>query len=414
MLIRSGNIYKMIYLNNISNKSLRLVCNMKEELLSPIASNKDIYKTLGNWAQKSSNSWQLGFFEEFAIYNGGFWNYQSLNVKGSSVNIILNNEFQTVKIALKLKSKDICEIKINKDKKSTYFKCGKNMPAYSTPDSTSFTDTKFQTIDTVTIIGYLRNIPIEKPFSVSFNDPIKDDQVEFFADLDSLGRFVLKFPLINTTQVYLDWGRMTKMDVVEPGESYLLFYNFSDKQQLIMGDNERFHNELTAYEIYYANRGQSREEYLKRENLGAMDFLNMKKEELHDSYVHLNKYLEEHPFISEKFKYYQKNNYRFGVANRLMQRRFKLNRNAQEHFPDGFMGYINDTLYQNIPVMPYTLVREYLTFMRDYIGYAEDIKGSKSFSISWIDALLYMEKEGRIKFTDKENKIIKDFNNRRP
>lgn len=406
MLIRSGDLYKLIYIDNLSNQSLRLVCNMKAELLSPVAANKDIYKVLGNWAQKSSNAWQLGFFESFAVYNGDFWDYGSVDINGSTGNVVLKKGPKRTKIELLLTSDELCEIAIDGKPMSTYFKCGKNLPAYTTTDTISFKDTRFQKVDTVTIRGYLRNNPGNKPFSVSYIDPIKNQQVEFFSDVDSLGRFTIKFPLINTSHLFLDWGRMTKMDVAEPGETYFLLFDFSTDQYLITGDNARFHNELAGYDRFDPNEGISRDEYMKRRSMPSMEYLSLQKENLRKSNEHLNDYIGNHPLLSERFKYFQKNYYRFEVASNLMQRRFNLDRNKSERFPGGFMDYIDDTLYQNQPARPYTLVREYLSFMTDYIGYKGSIKGLKFVSVSSSEALLLLQNDGRLKLTDEEKKLV--------
>lgn len=407
MLIKSGNQFKYIFLNNITDKSLRLVCNLQQELFIPLAKNREIYKILGNWIEQNSNTWSLGFFEELAIYNGDFWTYKSFETENSNFKIVLENEWNKVDLEINIIDKKRCEIKIDGSKKISYFKCDKYLPAYSIPDSSTFLDTNFKKLDTAIIRGYLRNIPLEKPFSASFNDPIKVDQVEFYADVDDLGRFTLKVPLLNTTQVYLDWGRMTKIDVLEPGEEYLLFYDFSNGQHLNMGDNARLHNELATYEIFYANRGMSREDYQKIQDMEQMDYLRMKKDELAKSDDHLNNYIAENPLVSEKFKYYQKNNYRFRMASDLLQRRFKLDRNAKQEFPEGFMEYVNDTLYKNNPVQPFTLVREYLSFMRDYTGYKQEQSSEVSISISSFEAFGYMEKEGKIEFSKEERNSIK-------
>lgn len=406
ILVKNDEIHKFIYVLNFSDKRLSVASNLKNVSYVPLADNPDIYKILGNWAEEKSNNWRLGFFEELAICDGELYTYQSLKCKDTECNIVLENKERTIRLSLNLVSKDLCKVKMDGQKEATYFKCEKHLPAYTIADHTKFLDTEFKKMDTVTIRGYLRNNPLEKPFSAGFDDPIKQDQVEFYADVDQNGFFTLKFPLINTTQVFLDWGRMTKMDVVEPGESYFLFFDFSNQQHLILGDNERLHNELAAYEPYYPTRGMTREQYMEIRNLETMPFLKLKKQELDDCRSHLNNYIKENPSVSEKFKYYNEENYRFRIASDLMQRRFSLNRNTREQFPEGFMEYVSDTLYQNRPVNPYTLVREYLSFMRDYIGYNHDINSKATQSVSSIDGLRYMEKKGRLKLSEQDIQVI--------
>lgn len=407
MLVRSGNRYKLIYLNNLSDESLRLACNMKPSQLSPIATNKNVYKILGNWIEKNNNRWELGFFEKFVIYKGDFWNYKSFVFKGETANILLTKGTKQLKLTLVLKSEVLCEVAIAGQQPKTYLKCGKNMPAYTTADATSFKDTRFQKTDTVTIKGYIRNNPFNKPFSIRIMDPISHANVElvFYADLDAFGRFTIKFPLVNTTQIFVDWGRMNKSDVAEPGETCFLFFDFSSGQHLIMGDNERLHNELAGYETYNPYRNFSVEDFKKRDGLAPLEFLTAQKDHLRKSNSDLNEHIVNNPNLSERFKYYQRNYYRFQTAFELMQRRFRLNRNEGERLPTGFMEYINDSLYQNTPVVPFTLVSDYLSFMRDYTGYARDANGT-DISVSIIDGIRKLPKERSLKLTDEDIRII--------
>lgn len=409
LLIRNGNRYKLIYLNNLSKESLRLVCNMKDVLLSPIATNKNVYKILGNWVEKNNNRWELGFFEKFAIYKGDFWNYKTIVFKGETANIVLTKGTKQAKLTLVLKSDVLCEVAFAGQQSKTYLKCGKNMPAYTTVDNASFKDTRFQKTDTVTINGYLRNNQFNKPFSIAIKDPITNNQTQFFADLDAFGRFTIKFPLINTTQLFVDWGRMTKMDVAEPGETYFIFFDFPSGQHLIFGDNERLHNELAGYDPYIPFRNLSKEDYMKRNKLAPLAFLTIQKEVLRKSNIDLNEHITNNPNLSERFKYYLKNYYRYTTASALMQRRFILNSKEGERFPAEFMEYINNSLYQNTPALPFTLVREYLSFMRDYIGYADEAKSAANFSISLMDGIRNVQKEGRLKLSDEENQVFTKY-----
>lgn len=47
----------------------------------------------------------------------------------------------------------------------------------------------------------------------------------------------ITMPLLNTTEVFLDWGRTTVAAVLEPGETYFFIYDFHTGQQMFMGKN---------------------------------------------------------------------------------------------------------------------------------------------------------------------------------
>jgi len=408
LFICHKDLYQMLYIHKLEPKTMIMAGDLGRSVLYPVAANKAIYKILGNWAETESNNWKLGFFEEFAIYNSDFWEYESMHFKGNKGKIVLKKGDETVGFKLKFSSDSLCNIAINTNRAKSFFKCGKTLPAYSTPDTTAFMDTKFEFSDTVTIKGYLRHNTHDKPYSLSFHNPITGDHDEYFADIDSLGRFTIRFPLINTTQIYLDWGRMTKVDVAEPGETYFIGFDFGSGQHLIMGDNERLHNELTDYAPYWGNF--NKEDYQKQEAMTPMEYLEYQKEFLNTRYDHLNKYIADHPLVSDRFKYCHRNNYRFEAAFDLMQRRFNLNRREGERFPAGFMEYVNDSLYNNNPVIPCTLVRGYLWFMRDYVGYIAEARGSSSVSIVTLDAIIIMKNEGLLKLTDEEEQLFVKHN----
>lgn len=409
LLVRNGNLYNLIYLSNLSNETLKLACNMKTFMLTPIAANKGVYKILGNWIEKINNHWEIGFFEKFAIYKGDFWNYKTLTFNGESANIVLTKGAKQAKIALNLRSEDLSDISFNGLQSKTYLKCGKIMPQYTTPDNTAFKDSHFQKTDSVTIKGYLRNNPLNQPFSVVYWDPIKNGQAEFFADIDALGCFTIKFPLINTTQLYVDWSRMNKMDVVEPGETYFLYYDFSSGQALTSGNNERLHNEMLVFDQYLPLRSKTQEEYDRRERLSPLEFLTVKKEDSRKINLFFDDYMAKNPNLSERFKYFQRTCYRFMIASELMQRRFNLNRNAYERFPAVFMDYVNDSLYQNTPPRPFTLSRDFFFFIHDYTDYIGQLKNLGIRGESLTDEIRNQQKAGRLNLTDEDVQVFAKY-----
>lgn len=111
-------------------------------------------------------------------------------------------------------------------------------------------DNGYKAGDSVTIIGWLNDMPEEawkrngREFEVSIKNIFNDENTDAYAPMDSLGRFTLKMPLLNTSQAFLDWGRTTKSTVLEPGKTYFLLNDFMMGQVLWMGDDVRVQNEL--------------------------------------------------------------------------------------------------------------------------------------------------------------------------
>ena len=45
-----------------------------------------------NWRNTQTGEWEIGFYEDFAIYDCRFWNYKERQQKGDKYTIVLENE----------------------------------------------------------------------------------------------------------------------------------------------------------------------------------------------------------------------------------------------------------------------------------------------------------------------------------
>lgn len=337
---------------------------------------------LGNWYLPSDNSWDYGFFEDFTIYKGERWNYGSVFANQQNYQIeLLSDNGQ--KLILSVKKDNDSTLLINSgisQKEHSYKKVDKFLPPYSGEDQQKFYDSKYSRIDTAHIRGYLRNNTSSAPYKISTYDRITGEY-NYFGDVDSLGFFDIKVPLLNTHQVYLDWGRSTIVDVLEPNESYFIFHDLKTKETIIYGDNARLHNELVAYIDYTKNnniRPKSEEEWhtekTLQESLGHDSYLDLMLTHL-DTLRHIdNHFIHERAPLLEKTKYYIAKNTDFSIGSDLLQRRFRLDNSKQERFSSYYMHHVDSIFYMN-EIIPASLVREYFTFLTDYVGYQSDKKG---------------------------------------
>ena len=44
------------------------------------------------WRNENTGDWEIGFFENFAVYDCKFWNYENIDGKGDKFEIKLRNE----------------------------------------------------------------------------------------------------------------------------------------------------------------------------------------------------------------------------------------------------------------------------------------------------------------------------------
>jgi thiol-disulfide isomerase/thioredoxin len=365
---------------------------------------------IGNWIATPSNNWEYGFSEEFAIYNCAFWDYSVIQEKGKTTKITLQKEGKTLSLEIDQKNDTLITIKNGKSKKQEYALMRKRYPDYKTSDSAPFPTPAFRR-DSATIIGYYRDfdkisefldgLPDDAkdmlmkiylaPFEVAVNDFIKSEQIDYQTPIDSLGRFSITFPIINTQLVYVDWKRLTKTMVFSPNDTLFLFADFFDllphpedkgwdglrlrnKQILCMGNNARVNNELLQYDA--PRIFVDREEEIKK-GISDMEYLRICEDVYNQRVAHLEKHIAACPSVSEKFRFLRTTEEKYNLAFDLMQHRFDLrDKNGYLPFQEGYMDYVNKNFSFDNPAI-YTLVREYHTFINDYIGY---YSGSKKVS----------------------------------
>ncbi len=358
------------------------------------------------WRNPKTGDWVIGFTEKHVIYDNAVWDIvEQTECKGGHTLTISNgNEARSIKVGSTKKE----ERTITIDKKVSV-KCSpittSTLPDYPTRDDRQgFKDNGYRTGDSVTIVGWLKDMPAEaltaergKELVVDVQDIIADKQVSFSAPMDSLGRFTLKIPLLNTSQAFVDWdwGRSKVSTVLEPNETYFFLHDFSTGQKLFMGNDVRLQNELVAYPHGWFNERMEHDGATYEE---AMEFMR-KVDSIHNALdAELQERITAHPQLSQRYIDYVKGFYIAGHGESLMQARFSI---AMPKVPKEFMDYATQHVWEK--VHPYTLYRDYNTFLRDYIGQIDEKK------MTVVDFLKIMADKGSITLTEKEQYAVENF-----
>lgn len=352
---------------------------------------------IGNWINKENNQWQFGFFEEFVICNNDFWKYKEVKKKtNGTIDIVLTREGKTLALHLEPGLKNQLSIKQDGKPKSEYVLMGDSYPDYNTPDHKSFAKPGF-TVDSVTIIGYYRNLDkgikgfvqrfFRSPFEVSIADFITGEEVKYYGDIDDLGRFKVTFPVMNAQELYVDWRRTRIRAVVEPRDTLFLFADIADylpneqdkknyetyvdrpKEVLFMGKNARLNNELRQY-----NNPSIAIDKGSMTGLDDLQYLHKCEEVYQNRLARLNQHIDRHPGISDKFVKYKQTEEKYDFASNLMQHRFDLSGRENPKFQEGYLKYIKENFPLNDEV-DYTMTRYFGRFISDYLGY---IRGNNS------------------------------------
>ena len=354
------------------------------------------------WRDEATGDWLIGFAPKHVIYN-------------NKVCDIVNQSKKKDVYTLTLAGGPIIKVdKLKKGKRNITIGNGKPiacspimaaaLPDYPTKDlRKGFVDNGYRANDSVTIIGWLKDMPEQawkkgREFEVNIGNVIMDDQQEFYATMDSLGRFTLRIPIVNSSQAYLDLGRTSAETVLEPGKTYFFLNDFKTGQQLMMGDDVRMQNELLAYpDKWNYSRIEEKSE--------AMQFKAQMDSICNAMRAEVEEHIALRPNLSQRYIDYVKGCYIVGQGESMMQARFQL----RNELPKEYMDFVTTELWQKVP-QPYTLQRPFTTFMRDYLDYMSQKDytipaGSYTMYVSdalFSSVLRKNRAEGKVAITDEE------------
>ena len=332
----------------------------------------------------AQGDWKIAFCEDYVLYDCKFWNYEQCNVnpKTGEADIVMRNGNDVLKVKVGKDKKGTRTIQVGSQKAVYTMITGRFMPDYPTKDTRAdFVDTGYKT-DTVTVAGWLKDMPEHfkqlKTFDFAYHNLYTDEQEDFYADLDSLGRFTVKIPVLNSSEFFCDWRRCFMRTMLEPGKTYFFLYDFKEGRRYFMGDDARLQNELFKYPLDW-------------QSISLDDCLNGTDKatpEQFDQYVasvdslikaqfaNIDALCEQHPTLSTRFNIFRKGNTLSQQARDFGQARF---RGEGFQLSDNARRYAYDTFWTKFE-KPYTLHRGFSGFLRDYLGDAINIS---TISFNW-------------------------------
>ena len=357
------------------------------------------------WRNESTGDWMIGITPNHVIYKNKVWDIVSQTEKKDAYTLTINDG-TIIKVGKMKKGQRI--ITIGKEKPAT---CSPivtaALPDYPTKDMRKgFVDNGYRTNDSVTIIGWMKDMPQQawergKEFSVGIENIFRDKEESSYAKMDSLGRFTLKMPILNSSQVFLDWGRTSKSTVLEPGKTYFLLYDFMAGQMLWMGDDVRLQNELLAHpHDWNEDRIADKEEG----KVTAMQFKVRTDASRAASMTKLQNCLTQHPNLSQRYIDYLTGYYLTDQGESMMQARFSI---PGYDLPKEYLDYVGNELWKKA-CKPYTLYRDFSTFIRDYLNHLRDTQQG-DWGILFRNTALRLEQQGVVTLTDKEREALNHY-----
>ncbi|MDO4738558.1 MAG: TlpA disulfide reductase family protein [Bacteroidales bacterium] len=325
------------------------------------------------WRDDQTGDWELALFEDFAIYQCKFWDYEQcdVNPKTSEAEIVMRNGNDELKVKVGKNKKGKRTMQIGQKKVVYSMITNRFMPDYPTKDTrTDFVDSGYKT-DTITVAGWIKDMPEQfkqqKTFEFAHNSFITGEEQSVHADLDSLGRFIAKIPVQNSSEFFCDWSRCYVRTMLEPGKTYFMLYDFKEGRRYFMGEDARLQNELFKYPLDWKSlrmeKGADFDQYI-----ASADSL------IKAQYAYIDELCKAHPTLSTRFQQYRKGNTLWQQARDFGQSRF---RGKNYELSENAKKFAYDTFWTKLE-KPYTLHRELHDFLEDYL---DDATNNQRYAI---------------------------------
>ena len=325
------------------------------------------------WRNDATGDWEIGFYDDFAIYDCRYWQYKQKSQKGNKYSFILTDGDSDLAVNIDKPKQGKRTMSINGKKAEYSLITTSTLPDYPQKDETTSLKDTHNKPDTAIVVGWLRNMPKEfwdrgQEYCVKYEDLFCTfKEIGSYSKLDSLGRFEIKVPLINSTEVFMDWKHTYINTVLEPGETYYLLYDFKVGHAIFMGKNCRLQNELLAHPIPMINA-----DYAGNENkVPAQEMMQILESRYKEAEGNLRKQIEKSASISRCYQEYAAQYLLCTYASDILQGAYRVKDNV---FPQEYVSQV-EKIWKKIP-QPYTQFRDYSMLTKDLIDQEARLKYS--------------------------------------
>ncbi len=357
------------------------------------------------WKNPKTGDWVIGFTEKHVIYDNAVWDIVEQTERKGGYTFTISNGSETKDIKVSPTKKE--ERTITIDKKVSV-KCSpittSTLPDYPTRDDRQgFKDNGYRMGDSVTIVGWLKDIPqhkkaeIVEEIGVYLDNLLLDEYTGHDISLDSLGRFSITVPILNATEAYL----VDHLNVIEPGETYFYLHDYATGKQLFMGNDVRLQNELVAHSFNYVRKQLLMRSATEEE---VLQFLKESDEERKVLDEELQQCINEHPNLSQRYIKYVKHLHTMAQGNYLMMAQFS---RPESILPKELVDYVTTNIWDEVHRHPYTLCSDFGQLMYYYTIHADHCINSQITPA--LPLIKRLADEGAITLTDKEADAIERF-----
>ena len=352
-----------------------------------------------NWRNEESGDWEIGLYEDCAVYDSRLWRYKVRKDK----KVVLTDGNEDVTVTLGKEKDGKRSIAINGRKMLCSRITSKFLPDYPTPDETPFKTGL--TEGEAVINGWLKDWPAElldagKDFEVEIYNVLTHSWNTYSSKIDSLGHFQIRIPLTGAQAMYLYRKRSRVSTVLEPGETYFLLMDKKAGCTLFMGRNARLQNELLAHRMRFESAYVDLRVKLDSDSLIALK--NRWADAYRQNLEKIKALAEKCPTLSRRYLDYHREACKFTACRELMQLQYDANDNT---LPAELLDYVGKTAIINSDV-PLSLTRSFDYYLYYLISYYKRLKPKNT--IVTPERLLSFKKEGMV-YSKDEEAIIKKW-----
>ena len=371
------------------------------------------------WRNDKTGDWLIGLTEDKVIYDCKVWDIAKMNESDGTYTIQANYGVNSLDISIGSEQDGKRTISIGGEQhECSLIDNGWYLSDYPEKDTcTTIADNHYAEDDSVTIIGWVRPLPAVVNWLMNKIDDnegkgnevvvemmtniLTGEEPSFTAPIDSLGHFVMRMPIVNTTSFYLDCGLWSVRVVAEPNETYFLMIDPLKKKKLFMGKNARLQNEVNAHRLAINSYGMGR-----LEKMGdVMNILDSVKIQTEESMHELDEVYRQHPTLSERYRVFYRNKILTNYAHILTQGMYL----APNHkVPEAYSKVVEENYWKELSE-PYSMdAYEFTHFFNDYRFRLQNAAQDRIvFSVKWI--MDQAEKNDIVKLTAKDRDAIRQY-----
>ena len=344
------------------------------------------------WRNEKTGEWFVGFVDNQVIYDSKCWDVVSRSDDKDCYVLRAANNGDTLQVSVGAAESGIRTISVGADKAECSLIKSSTMPDYPEKDNrTEIVDNNYCKVDSVTISGLIRNMPEGvREIRLKKDGGCADSYDDIVVPLDSVGRFCLRMPVLNTTFYSLRCGgrEFSVENIVEPNKSYFLLYDVKENKQLFMGKDVRLQNEIASYG--FSRWGVSPH---GEKDFHLDDFFEKVKNEADKEFQKTAELFSKHPNLSGRYKTLRENDLYVWAARSLTQSYYV----ANGDFSDKYLKIIEKQYLEKVR-LPYYATWCGRGLIEDYCSmFVSRVMEKDTMSIK--ECLVMAEKNGVLKLS---------------